>query len=200
MEMLSTIVDYEHKQDAGVPCDIIIVNSSPEGHEFIRSLEGNTRNGRIRTFNRDNIGGSFGAYDFAHKECPEYDYFLLTEDDIVVFGKKYYRDLITTFESYRRMGMLALIDVVENHSLGIHAHGAVGLTKKSVLDDVAKYNGGSLPHHTGAWNKAHVITQGEVPFTRSMHELEYQLDTFSPVKEWSPEKLCVPYYQFKDTL
>lgn len=197
MNMLSIIIGLEKKQDAGVPCDILVVNSSDEGHEFIESLAGSTKNGLIRSFSRKNVGGSFGAFNYAYKHFPEYDYWLLTEDDIVVFGDDYYRKLITKFETYENMGMLALIDVQEQHPLGIHAHGAVGLTKKRVLDAVWEYNEGVLPHYRGAWDKKKVIARGEVPFTRSMHELGFQLDVFSSSKEWRRENLCLPYYEFK---
>ena len=70
LEMLKYWWNKEKEIDYGYPTDIILVNNiyPQDKHcgDFIYSLKNEiTKNGRIRIFSRENIGASFGAFDFA---------------------------------------------------------------------------------------------------------------------------------------
>lgn len=201
LKMLKNVVATEDEFDAGVPMDTILVvsgNSYKEGVDYVLSLDGQkTRNGIIRSFVRENVGGSFGAYSDAFNKY-DYDYWLFTEDDILVGGDKYYKKLIRKFEktkSHRGVGFVALIRCVENHPLGIHADGGVGLSHKSVLGKVNK-KWGCLPHHKEeGWDKTAIIREGEVAFTNAIYDIGYEIIVYLDRPRWDLEnKLCKPYF------
>ena len=67
--MLKYWWNKEKEIDYGHPTDIILVNNiypqDKDCGDFIYSLKDKTtKNGRIRIFCRENIGASFGAFDF----------------------------------------------------------------------------------------------------------------------------------------
>jgi hypothetical protein len=208
LQQIRDVVELAIHNDPGVPVDLIIVNNDvgyEPGNTFIRGLnDQQTRWGRIRTLSRSNAGWSFGAFAEAYATFPEYDYWLFTEDDILVGGDDYYKKLIERFEEDPATGFLALVQTVR-HTYGIHAGGGVGLTHKRILDQVVKLHG-SLPHETEAPG-AHdhtlqyrhkVIINGEVPFTGLIHSLGYDVIEYGNGKEWNyRDNLCMPYYNWK---
>lgn len=160
LDMLKKVISAEPK--AGVPLDIIIINNQPDYEPGVKWLETLNRtkspSGNFITFTRPNIGGSYGAYNFAF-EHTNYDYYIFTEDDYMVIGKDYAKRAIEKFESLKRCGFLAFLGV-SNHSWGIHCHGGVGLSSKEVLDEVYKFNNGGLPNSGDAWNYDNIIKGG----------------------------------------
>ena len=205
LDMLKQIVTYEMTNDAGVPLDILIVNSDvgfEEGNKWLESIKGKeTLNGHIWTVTRDNIGGSFGAYNDAFTGDREkiYDNWLFTEDDIVVGGRDYYRRIMNKYRARKNAGFIALIGL-SRHPMGTHAHGGVGFTTREILENIVHNNNGELPHYKGGWDKDKVIEEGEVKFTNFIeNKIGKDIITFYELDEWDfKTKLCVPYYNFTD--
>lgn len=210
LEMLKTIVEFEKTNDAGVPLDLIIINSDTnfkEGNVYIESLNGmKTKNGKIIAHTRPNIGWSFGSYNYAFKTFQnDYKYWIFTEDDILVGGKNYAKKLIKKWERIAKatvpIGFLALIGVIR-HPYGIHCGGGIGMTTIEILREVEK-KFGELPHHTkprnedlsNIQNRQSVIINGEVAFTNKIDELGFYLFNYGENKSWDMKKnLCMPYY------
>jgi len=198
--MVEDVYDLEVRQDAGVPLDVYFINNDvgyERGNKWLDEINGTkTENGNLHVLHRKNLGGSFGAYDYAFQLLKnKYDYFLFTEDDLLIFGDQYYRKAINTFEKYN-LGFLAFIDV-ERKRNKVHAHGGVGLTSTKILEQVSLRNG-SLPYFVGEWDKPKVIRDGEIPFTNIIHEMGYALDKFGEVDGWSAKNCLLPYYNYKN--
>jgi hypothetical protein len=200
LDMMKRIINFELDNDAGVPMDIILANSNVgfvEGNDWLDSINGTkTPNGIIRVLHRDNMGGSFGAYNDAFlKFRADYEYWLFTEDDIMVGGRDYYRRILEKMRARKNVGFVALIGMIR-HPLGTHAHGGVGLTSREILDNIAHNNNGELPYHHGDWNKINVIAEGEVKFTNFIEQkIGKEILVFHDEDEWNLEtKLCIPYY------
>jgi hypothetical protein len=197
LKMVKDLYEVEVNQDAGCPVDIYFVNSDAgytEGNEWLASIDcAPTKNGHIYVITRENIGGSFGAYNFAFDLLKDkYNYFLFTEEDLFIFGKDYYKKAVERYED-ARVGFLAFIGVAKRGP--IHCHGGVGLVSRDVLNDVVAVHG-ELPHSKLLFDKQDVIRKGEIPFTNSMHLLGYSLATFGE-EDWNEKNHILPYYNFK---
>lgn len=197
-KMVEDVYNLEVKQDAGLPVDIYFVNNNvgyERGNKWLDEIHGTkTANGHIYVIHRTNTGGSFGAYNHAFKMLRnKYDYFLFTEDDLLILGEMYYKKAINTFNKYA-LGFLAFIDV-ERKRNKVHAHGGVGLTSTEILDRVVLKHG-SLPHFSGEWDKPKVIRDGEIPFTNTIHEMGYTLDKFGEIDGWNIKNHILPYNNY----
>lgn len=212
MRELSKIIAFERENDPGVPMDLIIVNNDvgyTAGNEYIDSLnDSKTPWGIIRTFTRPNIGWSFGAFNHAYKKFRnDYQYWLFTEDDILVGSDKYYAKLIDKFNQKEDTGFVSLVGVMK-HSYGIHAGGGVGLSHKKILDKVIDWKG-QLAHHSAPDDKnddllhrrEKIIRNGEVDMTNEILLLGYDLVNYSEQKEWDLNKnLCIPFFNYENNI
>lgn len=217
LQLLKDVVEFEKKEDAGIPLDVIIVNNDTnfkEGNEYIASLDGEkTKNGKIIAYTRPNIGWSFGAHNDAFKRFhDDYDYWIFTEDDILVGGIDYAKKLKERWEDIEKaqvpVGFLSLIGVIRHAQYGIHCGGAVGMSSRPVLDKVVE-KFGCLPHHdkpesdnlSANQNKQNAILNGEVAFTQRIDDLGFYLINYGPNTRWSMgENSCLPYYYLKEEL
>ena len=189
-KMLRDIIYLEKHTDPGLPMDTILINNDVgcvEGNEYVASLNNQkTHSGTLFSFTKDNIGGQFGAYDFAFSLFPDYDYYLLDEDDIIVTGDKYYKNLLDLSEGqcYALLG-------IENHpQFHIHATGAMLLLPQNVLSDIkSKY--GSLPYPTSNDQMERII-HGEVAFSEKIHACGYNF-IYKGTKSWDLNNYCLPY-------
>ncbi len=206
LELNKKIVALELAHE-DMPFDVIIVNSDTgykEGNDYLDSINGTkTKNGTIYTMHRENRGWSFGAYSDAFKKFPNYDFYLFTEDDIIVNGDMYYLKLYERFQEEEFAGFVSLIGVAASMQRPKHCHGGVGFTSKDVLDKIVTRNG-SLPHYDRAFSdkedphayKQEVIRYGEVPFTNEIWKLGRRLVSYGE-PGWNMEKnLCLPYYNY----
>jgi hypothetical protein len=208
LDQLKQIIELEKQFEPGVPVDLIIVNNNTgftPGNSYLDSInENKTRWGTIRVLHRENIGWSFGGFNHAYQVYKnDYDYWLFTEDDIIVGGNMYYRKLIDKFKEDKMNGFVSLVKVCD-HSYGKHCGGGVGLTHKDVLYRVDKIHG-CLPYYhyplndnsSVISNRQNIITAGEVPFTHFIHLMNYNLVDYGNATEWDLEKnLCIPYYHY----
>ena len=200
LKMLDDVLSYECEVEAGVAVDTIVVinGRSPFNAELNEWKGRKTKNGKILVMERENVGGSFGAYNFAFSKLKNhYDHWLFTEDDIVVGTNNYYQRLLDFFNK-EKLGFAALISVT-NHPLGEHAHGGVGLTSTKILREVFP---SGLPHYKEpGWDKTQIIHDGEIPFTNQIVAHGYEIREFNWHPTWDFEtKLCTPYLDFKNEI
>ena len=189
IDLLKLNIECEIKCDPGYERDLIIVNSdigSTEGNDFLKSVSGmKIPGGKIITFNRKNIGRSFGAYSDAFlKFRNKYDYFLFTEDDILITKKNYLKKGIDIYNANLNCGFVAYISTTKigkwhwqplglNKKTAYSCHGATGLSSKEMLDKIVQTYG-HLPHNKGS-EYFKDITFGEVAFPSSIIKLGYHL-------------------------
>ena len=177
IELLDLIVARELVVDPGAYCDTIIINNDigyEPGNTMLRSINGlKTPGGEIKVFTRGNYGRSFGGYNFAFRNFMSvYDYWIFTEDDILVDGNKYVDKLINKFHSKVNIGFVALQNVSNQGLDGtindkwLHAHGGVGLSSRQVLFNLY-YKLGRLPHCSSdeSQDYENIIVNGEIMFT-----------------------------------
>lgn len=192
-KMFQAIIDLELSQDAGVPCDILIVENGG-CNDFFRKYNGkNTKNGKIIVRKRPNEGGSFGAYSFAYEHF-KYDTYLFTEDDLFIYGDEYYKKLLDKMEK-EQADFVAVIGLSVGDKHPTHAHGGVGLAKRSTLDKIAV--GKKLPHPKGRWARAEAIAFGEIPFTNNMISQGLKVIQYG-THDWHPNNLIMPYHELKN--
>jgi len=137
--------ELECQSDPGVECDTIIVNNDvgwEKGNDFLKSIDNTkTHSGRLRVLTRKNYGRSFGGYHRAFEVFKEeYDYWIFTEDDILIMKENYFQTCIKAFEEKANVGFMAILGLSD---LGfdtyiLHAHGGVGISHTTVLN--ALYN------------------------------------------------------------
>jgi acetyltransferase-like isoleucine patch superfamily enzyme len=131
-DFLKLMIENEINIENGVYTDIIIVNNdcgNVESNKILKSYDGTkTKNGRIIVEDRENLGGSFGAYYYAFlKYKDNYDYWFFCEDDVLVFKENYMSEFITFLDSNDNLGFVALAPITKPGTK-IHSGGGCGLT------------------------------------------------------------------------
>lgn len=205
LTMLKDQVSIEMDVDAGVECDTLIINSDAgfkEGNEYIENIDGiKTRRGHIHSMTMNNIGGQFGAYNLAYTIWRDhYDYWMLDEDDIIITGHHYYKNLIDRLGENE--SCYALIGLVEHPHHPITAGGALLLMRDYVLGNV-KSKCGILPH---PHKNDHIsrVQEGEIAWTQNLFELGYKIVYKGKSKqgvtvEWDYKTdYCLPYREMVD--
>lgn len=205
LDQIKGVIAFELAQNPGVPCDVVIVNSDvgfAPGNEYLENIKGTKTNyGTIRVLQRpNNQGWSFGAFNYAYQQLKnEYQYFMFTEDDIMIGGNRYYFEHLEILQMERDAGFLALVKLCP-HSRGTHAGGGVGLVSTKILNEVnEKY--GSLPHYmeddlqeqSALERRANIISGGEIPFTNAICQLGYKI--IGNRTRWGDG--VQPYYDYK---
>lgn len=187
VELIKLIVEQDKIVDPGVPCDTIIVNNDigyKDGNDYLESINGEKlHSGKIIILNRENYGRSFGGYNYAFEQLRDkYDYWIFTEDDILINGDKYFKKSINKFIKNANNGFVALQNISNENYAGIcddenlHAHGGVGITSTKILSELYKSNG-CLPHcgKDDSQSYSNIITNGEIMFTNKINKLGYNL-------------------------
>lgn len=133
IEFLKIMIENEINIDNGVPTDVIIVNNdcgNISNNEILNSYHNvETKNGKIIIENRENKGGSFGAYyGMFLKYKDDYDYWFFCEDDVLVFKHEYMKNFIDFLNSEENIGFVALapLSIYSHHPK--HSGGGCGLT------------------------------------------------------------------------
>ena len=90
INLINLHVDLDKSTNPGNDLDLILVNSDVdniEGNHYINNLNNTKINrGKILSYTRNNKGLSFGAFSDAFtKFRSQYDYFLFTEDDVLIY-------------------------------------------------------------------------------------------------------------------
>lgn len=136
---LDRVIRAENENDSDIPYDLIIINHDvgfSEGNEYINRINNTeTKNGKIHAINVPNKGLSFDGYNTAFENFREnYDYWIFSEDDHLIFAKNYYKILLDEFLSLKqkKIGFLCLAPISTTHPV-IHSGGGFGLTTTEVL-------------------------------------------------------------------
>ena len=155
IDLIKYTLNCESKIDPGCKVDLIFVNNQVGyelGDQYLDSInDTKTKNGIIKIIHRENIGRSCGGYNAAVKLFgSKYDYYIFTEDDILINGNNYASIAINTFEGCSNCGFVAYQSISDQfldrpRSESLHAHGGVGLTSYKVLEHVLKKYG-DLPY------------------------------------------------------
>jgi hypothetical protein len=185
IDLINFNIECELKCNPGEPVDLIIVNSDigwQDGIRYLDSINGKKlKHGKIHVLHRKNIGWSFGGYNHAFKMLgSSYDYFIFTEDDVVIGRDGYASIGIENFLKINNCGFLAYLGLAYQAldlkgDDAFSAHGGVGLTSASVLRDVVKHYG-SLPHCDENTSQEYIdILGSEIAFTNKIYRLGYQL-------------------------
>jgi len=186
IELIKLCVKLDEETDPGSPTDLIIVNNNvdhAEGNAFLDSLDGKPiHSGKIRILHRENSGRAFGGYNEAFKTFrDEYDFFVFTEDDILIKGDGYIKYGIETLLSDKKIGAAAYEGISNEgadgryHNRNLHCHSGAALISSAVLGKVYdKY--GSLPYCKNEdQSYENIIVEGEIAFTNVIHKLGYKL-------------------------
>ncbi len=203
IHLLNFQISMEEKYPPGINRDIIIVNSdvgSEEGNLFIKKLNNKKiDNGKIITFTRENFGLSYGAYNDAFIKFKEnYDYFLFVEDDLITAKKNYLKIGLDKFKENTNTGFLAYYGVSKipkswwkiaglNDRNAFSAYSGCGLTSKKILNEIY-HKHGCIPHNKKDINHLNSIAYGEIAFSKSFIDLNYNLI------EMRNEILIIPAY------
>jgi hypothetical protein len=190
IDLINFTIDVENKADPGAKVDLIIVNNDigwEEGNSYLNELNNRQlKHGSVRVLHRENYGRSFGGYNHAFnwlKDC--YDYFIFTEDDIIVARDGYASIALETFLDSDNCGFVAYqgisdagLDLPREDAIAVH--GGVGFTSTKVLQDVVRQYG-VLPHALKGTSQAHVdiIRNGEIPFTNIIYKMGYGLKSIN---------------------
>jgi hypothetical protein len=163
--MIRTLWEFEKVLDYGMPMDIVFVHNVPlpkydvlddyENYErcveFLYSLDGReTKNGKVEVVERNNLGISFGAYDFAFRSFRHrYDYWLFVEDDKIVVRNGVLLTAVRQLESEsERVGFVSICGIARRK----RAIGGCGCSSREILEEVCDsnyseyYHSGCLPH------------------------------------------------------
>jgi hypothetical protein len=189
LDLVKLNVEQERTVDPGVPCDTIIINNDTgweKGNKYLDSINNTAaHSGIIKVLHGANWGRSFGAYNEAYQNFKnEYEYWIFTEDDILVNGHNYYKIAIENFNKRENIGFVA-IQGVSTHGLdgesgehAKHAHGGCGITHVKILNELNKKLG-KLPHcdKTESQSYEDCIIKGEIAFTNEIMKLGYELRT-----------------------
>jgi len=190
LEMLKYWWNKEKEIDYGHPTDIILVNNiypqDKQCGDFIHSLKNEiTKNGRIRIFSRENIGASFGAFDFAFNKFEnEYDYWFFIEDDQIILKNKILSNAMDLMSSIdNKIGFYGVVGCQKTH-----CNGGCGITTRSILKAIKNLNYSEelsrscLPFHFDRGVDLGHEKKGEIPFTNLIKK-KLGLDFYCPKEE-----------------
>jgi hypothetical protein len=189
IKLLELNINVENNSNPGAKRDLIIVNADvncTEGNKYINSISGaKISDGKVICFTRKNIGLSFGSYNDAFIKFREnYDYFLFTEDDWLIFKDNYLKIGIDILNKTYLCGMVSYVGVTRIHKshwkpLNLNkrnaygSHGGIGLVSTKILNEVVHKNG-SLPYYKGNDYRMG-IRYGELAFPNSIVKLGYKI-------------------------
>jgi hypothetical protein len=181
---------FAHSQNFTNEEEIIIVSSNsadfPKGRAFLEKID-NTKYkfGKIYTSFRDNIGYSFGAYNFAYQLFKnKYDFYIFTEDDISIYKENSLIDALKFWDQTPKCGFVPFVEktkiskyhrealLIQNNGY-VSCHGGIGMSSNEVLSELNNKNG-CLPHYSlpdQSYDKQ--IQKGEILFTYKIKELGY---------------------------
>lgn len=219
-------IENENNCNPGIPVDLILVNNdvgNKDGNDFVSKFNGKEiKNGKIIVIQNNNNGWSYGAYNRAFQDLKDnYDYFIFTEDDVILAKENYAKILYDIFINNQNCGFVSYLGLsYNNDSLSlndsIHAHGAYGFTSTAILKEVNKKYG-RLPHSDFYDKKYYenIILEGEIKFTNCILKMGYSLlevpdnnKLFEPAydlmrgikKPWRPSKFSSYIWIFKKKL
>ena len=172
VRFLQRIIKAESDIKTEEKYDLIIVNHDTgyiPGNQYVKVLNGlslGENKGIIRTITAPNRGASFGGYSTAFKTFQsDYEYWIFSEDDHILYQDNYYDHFIKEYEEYKddNIGFLAFAPIAtHDQHTPKHSGGGFGLCRK---EDLAKildlYDGRDL----SCLSNRGIISVAEVFFT-----------------------------------
>lgn len=140
LQMIKNVVNVERAIPSETNYDLIIINHQTGfevGDEYLNSLNNEpTKNGKIIVVNTENKGLSMDGYNTAFEMFQkDYDYWIFSEDDHILFAENYYDKLIEEFESLDNIGFLALAPKSKDLTIE-HSGGGFGLAETKSLKKI----------------------------------------------------------------
>ena len=205
INLINLHVELDKSTNPGNDLDLILVNSDVgniEGNNYINSLNNIKINrGKILSYTRNNKGLSFGAFSDAFKKFrSQYDYFLFTEDDVLIYKENYSKEGIDLLNNNKNNGFVSYVGVTKiksyhrkflnlKKSEAYSCHGGIGLSSTKILNKI--YNkDDKLPHYDGIDYKKGIMF-GEIMFTSNIIKEGYKLVDLPENKT-----LSIPAYDF----
>lgn len=199
-KMFENMIESEKSIDAGVDCDIIIVNHQLDEivmdvttkkkladkfeygqvTELLDSVNGiKTKNGTIITMNRPwdkGTGFGFKSRNYVQEKYQDdYEYWFFIEDDLNFLKDNYFKKCIDILEKYPECAFVGTWCGISpnNH----HCHGSIGCTHQRFLKEQFLFKG-EIPYpHSSNYRDAQL--EGEVVGTKSFLEMGYHLQRCS---------------------
>ncbi len=190
--LLGYMLEQELTVNPGCQCDTVIIHNRDDGEftdhwmkqseELLNKVDGSvTPGGYLRVIKRQNIGISFGAYNYTFETFfKDYDHWFFIEDDQVIVKPGSYAKAIDQIRTDINTGFVAMVGVSTDKQFITHAHGGVGVSSRSILREVRRANicerhpNGHLPYHyaVGYTDQEQL---GEIRFTNAIYKLGYNL-------------------------
>ncbi len=197
IEMIGFLVNIERTHDPGMEVDTYIYvykDSMDIWKEWMQFDKTPTKGGMMHIVVEEENGGNYMMFNNAYQTLKgEYEWFMYTVDDVVIFGDQYYRRIKDCWAE--GVGYVALQGFTD-----VHVQGSIGLTHRDVLAKVCEINGGVLPHAKGPWTQEANIHEGELPFTGKVLDAGFKFVSFNESTVWHKDNLCYPYYNFKNNV
>ena len=200
-QMVKALFEVERDTDPGVDMDsymVVYIDKYGLYKEWAKYDEEPIKRGKFHVIYEARDGGNYQMFNKAYQLIKHnYDYFIFTCDDIMVFGDQYYKKLIDRWNEESGIGYLAVQGGGETHEPQNHVQGSIGMTTKKILEEVCGINNGELPHpKSEPWTQEANIREGEIPFTHRILELGYRFVNYNNSKTWRRENLCFPYLNY----
>jgi hypothetical protein len=194
-QMLEFLIHKEKTLDQGCEYDTLLVYNKLQnkldidGEIWLRKCElllqsindTPTKCGKFILEPRENVGFSFGAFNYAFQKYKHlYDYWLFSEDDQIIVVDNCYAQAIRQFETRKHIGCVAIVGVTTYYQYQTHVGGGVGIYSRDVLRDVLRHNktraypNGCLQHFVGPTYHLQEAL-GEIRFSNIVYELGYYL-------------------------
>lgn len=147
LNLIKETILIERDLNSDVSYDLIIINHDTnyvEGNSYLESINNSRiKNGFIKVVTTENKGLSFDGFNTAFEMfMHNYDYWIFTEDDHIIFHENYFHKLLEEFNSNKKNGFLSLAP--KSKSQPEHSGGGFGITStenlKKIYDKL-----GSLP-------------------------------------------------------
>lgn len=188
IKLLELNIKVEESNYSGQNMTLVIVNNEyalekNKWENFVNKYKNKVINGNKIIFEtRENIGRSFGAYDYAFRKYKEiFDYFIFTEDDVLIHGEEYATTAINEFNSYENVGFVSIIGISNkifgNSNLLPHAHGGVGISSTKILKKIYDKNNGKLSYSIDENKQEYsdIILYGEIAFSADFLKNGYRV-------------------------
>jgi hypothetical protein len=123
-------------------CDVVFVNNggeTPEYHEYMDFLRG-----KYRVLDRENTGMSLGAFSAAWKAYPDYDYYILTEDDYIFVLDYFDEEMIHLMGTVPDCGYMCMVVETATHDCPFPGH-MTGIAKRALLERLGGFEAESAP-------------------------------------------------------
>jgi len=188
LEVFKKNIENDMALDCGVKnMDIIVVNNNSttithECVDYLNEINGiKTPYGKIVVLERENKGGSLGAFSHAFDVYGEnYDYWVFCEDDIRITYPRYYEMVVDELQD-EKLGFLSFTNINhEGNSAKTYVSGGFGAARKDVLDKVKvkfgklrydEYKNGAYASDYGGFGHS------ELYFTNPILHMGYELRT-----------------------